>query len=156
GLGQDEQALVPQESLARREVLGGEPGFQSQRGLLNRPDRLLAQLAAGIAHLVGEDRPQPGGPLGVGCAPELVAVLMGLQERLLDQVRGVELAPQARTDLHAGQQVQVLAKLLQWPPRLPGWLGHFPNPPRSRRRNTEKRAPTSRVFLIAATPVDTD
>jgi len=48
---------------------------------------------------VGQDLPQPFGPLGVGMAAELVALLVGLQERLLHHVGRVELAAQPRVEV---------------------------------------------------------
>ena len=55
---------------------------------------------------------------------------MGLQERLLDQVGGVDLALQPPADLQPGQQRQVVAVQLQQLPQ-----GRIPSPARAWRRS---------------------
>jgi hypothetical protein len=52
---------------------------------------------------VGQDRAQPCPHLLVGPAAELVESLMGLQEGLLDDVRGVQLRPQPGIELQPRQ-----------------------------------------------------
>jgi hypothetical protein len=113
GFGQAEELLVVVGLLARRGLLGRQPGLQPGRGLgQGRLQGALpghvapgpVQVAAGVGQVAGQDLAQPGGQLGLGLAPELRQGLVGLQQRLLDQVGGVQLGPQPRVQLQPGQQ----------------------------------------------------
>jgi hypothetical protein len=62
------------------------------------------------AHFVeqdmGKDLPQPGGQLGLGAPPKFRRVPHRLEHRLLHDVRRVELRPEPRLDLEAGEEAQ--------------------------------------------------
>ena len=62
-----------------------------------------------VGQVPRQDPAQPGDQLGLGFALELVEVLVGLQERLLDQVGGICLALERGVDAGAGQESQVVA-----------------------------------------------
>ncbi len=82
------------------------------------PDRPAAgrlEPADQVGQVPRQDLPQPGDQLRLGLALELVEVLMGFEQRFLDQVGGVRLAPQRGVDAGAGQQPQVVAIRLQQP-----------------------------------------
>jgi hypothetical protein len=70
-----------------------------------------------------EDLPQPGGQLGLGRAEELAELPGGLEERLLDEVGGIEPDPQRLADQRAGDQPQVVAIELQEPAQRGGVAG---------------------------------
>src|SRR5262249_40457084 len=72
--------------------------------------------------------------LGGGLAAELPAVLMGLDQGLLDHVGRIDLAGQARVELQPGQQVQVIAVVLDGPRR----RLHFQHLPHLRSETTRK------------------
>ena len=83
----------------------------AQRLLQGNLPANVALLGAGIAaklvsQHVGQDLPQPGQQLGLGAAAKMGQVAAGLQERLLHDIRGVELAPVAAADLGPCQNVQ--------------------------------------------------
>ena len=118
GAGQAEQLLLTADPLAGRRLIGGQPRLDAGRrgvhGLFQR--RLHVQLAlvlaGGVDQRVGQDAAQPAGLFGLGAAAELAAVLVGLDQRLLDHVRRIELAAQPRVELQPGQQVEVVAVVL--------------------------------------------
>ena len=64
-----------------------------------------------MPHVVGDQRgqnaPQPADQLSLACAAKLAEMAMGLQKRLLHQVRRVGLALQPTTDLQSRQQRQI-------------------------------------------------
>lgn len=113
--------------VAISEELGREPAVvqplrQAQRGLiqqaLKRP--LAADVALGstkVAVCVGEvtrqNPPQPDHQLTRCSSAKLGGVAMGLQERLLDQVRPVELPLQKGTQLSSCEQQKVIAESVQ-------------------------------------------
>ncbi len=68
-----------------------------------------------VGQVPRQDPPQPGDQLGLGLALELVEVLVGFQQRFLDQVGRVGLAAQRGVDAGAGQEPQVVAIRLQQP-----------------------------------------
>jgi hypothetical protein len=76
---------------------------------------LTAELANGVGQHVGQDGPQPGDELAFALPAKLVTLLVGLEQRLLDQVRRIELPLKTRVQLRPGQEAQVLAVLLQRP-----------------------------------------
>ena len=99
GLGEPQELLAADGPLARGGLVGCEQAFQSGSGAIQLG--LQRSLSAGIAGLgaepsgrggqgVRQDGAEPGQPLAFGPAPELVPPLVGLQDRLLDDVRGVE------------------------------------------------------------------
>jgi hypothetical protein len=63
---------------------------------------MIARLAAVVLDLVGktphQDPPQPGHQLGLALTGELGKLAVGLQERFLNQVRGLKLDPERGTD----------------------------------------------------------
>src|SRR5262249_10174197 len=73
---------------------------------------------------MGQDRPQPGRTLLVGRPAALVSVPMSPQQRLLDQVGGVEQAVELWVELEPGQQAQVGAKPLQVRPAIIAGVDH--------------------------------
>ena len=114
------QPLLPDDLLARRGRLGVEPSVEPRRrlldGLLQRERPLgpsAAPAAEGVGDLAGEDRPEPGEVLGLGRAAELVSPLVGLQERLLDDVGGVDLRAEPRAELEPGEQPELFAQALR-------------------------------------------
>ena len=62
---------------------------------------------------MGQGLSEPGRLLGLVPRPELVVGLVGLQQRLLDDPRQVNLALQAGVELQAGQQRQEFPEPLQ-------------------------------------------
>ena len=91
------------------------------RALQEQVERLLplevASLAAVVLDLVGQrpgqDSPEPGDQLGLALAREASELAVGLEERLLHQVRRLELDPQCDADQRAGHQPQIVAIQLQ-------------------------------------------
>ena len=79
---------------------------------------------ADIGQVPGQDRAQPGGELRLRSAPKLPPVLVGLQERLLDQVRRVELGPQPRVELDPRQEQEIVAVAFQGTTLVPTLAGH--------------------------------
>jgi hypothetical protein len=69
--------------------------------------------ADGISQDAGQDRPQPNRALSITFTPELVADLVRPQERLLNQVRGIELALQLGGKLESSQEHQVVLERFQ-------------------------------------------
>jgi hypothetical protein len=129
GVGQAQQFLLPDGRLAGGGVIGRQPLLQAAGGLVQRPLQVeVAPLAGEAADRAGqgveEDLPQPGRPLSFGAAAELVLRLVRLEQRLLDDVGGVQLGLHLRPQLHPGQQVQVLPIALQGSTRLLGFAGH--------------------------------
>jgi len=93
-------------------IFGGQKLLQAGRGLfhgfLQRP--LQADVAGpggetadGVDQLGRQDLSQPGHPLGLGLAAELVPVLVGTQQGVLDDVRGIQLAAQPWIEFHSGE-----------------------------------------------------
>src|SRR5262249_28817893 len=72
-----------------------------------------AQVARGIGQVTRENPAQPGRQLATGLPAKLRKVAMGLQQRLLHHIRGVQLRLPARIELGPGQQAQVVAELWQ-------------------------------------------
>src|SRR4051794_33651351 len=67
----------------------------------------------GDSQVVSQGLAEPGGLLCDIPLLEPVAGLVGLQERLLDDARQIDLALQAGVELEAGQQHQILAERFQ-------------------------------------------
>src|SRR5262249_18668184 len=120
--GQAQQVLLPRRLAAGRGLLGGQQRLQAGRRLVHGLGQgplagdvagLGAQAAGLVGQGVGQRPPQPGGQAGVGGAAELVAGLVGLQQGVLHDVAGVELAAEALVDLQPGEGAQVLAVALQ-------------------------------------------
>src|SRR5262249_41982781 len=84
----------------------------------------LAKPAQLVGHGMGQDGPQPARQFLLGLSPKLVQVLMSLQQRLLYQVRGADLALEPRIHLEASQQVEIRAEALQLPPSGLGFVRH--------------------------------
>jgi hypothetical protein len=61
---------------------------------------------------VRQDGAEPREPLAFGPTPELVPPLVGLEDRLLDDVRGVELRAEAAAQLEPDEQQEVIAVVL--------------------------------------------
>jgi hypothetical protein len=59
--------------------------------------------------------PQPAHEFLLGRSPELGEMAVGLQERVLDQIIGIDLALQAAANLQPGQECQVVVVQLQEP-----------------------------------------
>ena len=121
GLGEPQQLLAADGPLARRGLVGREQALQPGRGALQLG--LQGSLPPGVARLgleppgrrrqgVRQDGAEPGQPLAFGPAPELVPPLVGLQDRLLDDVGGVELRAQAGAHLEPDEQQEVIAVVL--------------------------------------------
>jgi hypothetical protein len=67
-----------------------QPGGRGAQRVLQRLLQVDVAAAGGVAahglgQLVGQDLPQPGGELGLGLSAELVALLVGAKQRLLDE-----------------------------------------------------------------------
>jgi len=89
------------------------------------PITLLAPVRAdGISEVARQDRAEPGTQLLVGLTTKLLDSLMGLQERLLNDVRRIELQPQPRIELQPRQEAKVFAVVLEWSGGVPGTLSH--------------------------------
>ena len=85
---------------------------------------LGAEVAAQqVGQVAGQDLPQPADELGLAAPAEAREVLVRLQERLLDEVGGIDLALEALADLHPGQQGQVAPVHLQQSPERGGVAG---------------------------------
>lgn len=102
------------DALAWGRLIGRQDCFQAFRRLFDaRGQGTLAQagfgceLADRVGERVGKDRSQPGDLFRIGRAAELVTVLMGLQQRLLDEVRRIELGLNLVYELLASQEQQV-------------------------------------------------
>jgi hypothetical protein len=111
---------APQGVVAGTGLLGGQQGLQLGRRLfrrrLERPGAialLAAELADGVDQGAGQDGAEPGPHLLVAVASELVESLMGPQQRLLDDVRRIQLRLQPGIELQSRQQPQVLPVVLQ-------------------------------------------
>src|SRR5262249_36981284 len=88
-----------------------------------------AEAAERVRQRTGEQAAQPGQELAVAPAAELVALAVGLQQRLLDHVGGVELGPDVRPELRPRPQQEVLPEALQRQPLSTGFVLHG-GPPR--------------------------
>ncbi len=100
-IGELDRLLVPLGDLARaraRRTASQAPSraddsassCSSDRSrLTSRLSRPWARMRVG--DVSGQDRPQPAGPFGLVVAPELLALLICLQQRLLHHVGGVDL-----------------------------------------------------------------
>src|SRR5205823_9430842 len=85
---------------------------------------LGAEVAAEqVGQLGGEDLPQPEDELALGGALEVGEVAVRLQERLLDEILGVDLALESLPDLDAGQQREVTPVDLEESPERGGVAG---------------------------------
>ena len=73
---------------------------------------------------MAQERPQPGGALGVVGAAEPVALFQGSGQRLLHEVFRVELAAEPAVELHPRQQEQVVPERLQPPSQLIAIVRH--------------------------------
>ena len=62
-----------------------------------------------VGHVAGHDLPQPGDELGLVAPLKCGEALMGLQQRLLHQVRRISLAAKRPLPASPGQQPQVVA-----------------------------------------------
>ena len=84
-------------------------GTQLVTSVLNPRVPRDLELANAVGQRIGQDHPQPRDSLGLRRTSKLVTVLMGLQERLLHQVRRIELALKSIGKLKPGQEAQVAA-----------------------------------------------
>ena len=66
-----------------------------------------------IGHVMGQDLSQPGEPLLFRIPLEAVEIAMGLEHRLLYQVRGIDLCPQPTLDLRPGGEAKIAAAQLE-------------------------------------------
>src|SRR5262249_50934880 len=108
---------------ASRRLLNGP----LQRAFLDDVPRARAELAERVRQGVRQNRAQPRCSLGLAPAPELTDSLVRLQQRLLNHIRRVELAPKLLRKLKPRQQVQVVPVALQRPFSAWGWVGHQVN-----------------------------
>ena len=126
GVGEPQQLLAADGPLARRRLVGREQAFQPGGRALQLP--LQRSFPAGIARLgvepanrgrqgIGQDRAEPGQPLAFGPAPELAPSLVGVEDRLLDDVGGVQLRAEAGAQLEPDEQQEVVAVVLDRPRR---------------------------------------
>ena len=124
GVGEPQQLLAADGPLARGGLVGREQSLQSGGRTLQLG--LQRSLPAGIARLgvepadrgrqgVRQDGAEPGQPLAFGPAPELVPPLVGVEDRLLDDVGGVQLRAEPRAQLEPGEQQEVVAVVLDRP-----------------------------------------
>ena len=121
-----------------------------------RPIALLpAELTGGIDEAACQDRAQPRPQLEIGLATKLVESLMGLQERLLDDVGGVELPAQPGIELQLSQQPQILAVVLQ---RTRVTRGAFVHRAAYLRRRTSRKklTPRSQIYVTGDAPEQQD
>src|SRR5688572_14744800 len=107
---------------AGRWLSRGKPGLQVGGGTL---DGLLQRLFSGQISLFtgeitsssgqvpGQDLPKPPRKGSVILALKTIPSLVSLQKRLLHDVRGIELAPEARIQMQTSQQTQITAKTLK-------------------------------------------
>src|SRR5262249_1604827 len=116
-----------------RRLLGGQPALQARGRLVQRRlQRLLAcHVALGpaegaqrIRQCTGQQLAEPCQQLLGRAAAKLVALAVGLQQGLLGEVGGVELALVVRAEVHAGQQAEVVAVALQAKGRVAGFAVH--------------------------------
>ena len=122
GVGDAAGAFVGLGLAARSGVVPGKPAVESTRRLL---DELLqrafavdvapgaAEVAGGVRQDARQDLSEPAGEFGIVRSPELLLGLVGLQERLLDEVGGVELGLEPPVPGDPGQQLQVRAELFE-------------------------------------------
>src|SRR5262245_53380592 len=139
---------MPNGLVAGRGLVRGQPGLQASRGLVQgvferalqgQVPLGLAKLAQLVGHRVCQDHPQPGGKFRLRLSPEFVQILVGLQQRLLYQVRRVEFALEPGVQVETGQQVQVFAEALQGPGAALSVLGH--TSPYSKRQKSRADEP---------------
>jgi hypothetical protein len=103
GGGKSQQFLAANGSLARRSLVGGEQALQPRRQFeVARQGALPTDVpcprlepTGGRGQNVRQDGPEPGQLLGLGCATELPLGFVGLQNRLLDDVGGIQLRLEA-------------------------------------------------------------
>src|SRR5262245_52427802 len=81
-------------------------------------------MAIMVGQGVRQDLPGPGGALGFVLSPELSAFLVGLQQGLLNNIRGIQLALEARGELQPGEEPQIVPVFLQGPPAVLGFHGY--------------------------------
>ena len=130
GAGELKQLFLVADAFAGRRLFGGEPGVQPRRGFVDGlfdgdlNGDLALVFAGHVDEAVGEDAPQPCGLFGGRAAAKLLAVLVGLDERLLHDVGRIEFAAQPRVELEAGQQMQVIPVVFQLWDRGSGLVRH--------------------------------
>src|SRR5262245_5060957 len=107
---------------ARCRLFRGQPrprasrgGFQSGFERSNSCDIALLppQSTDEIGQVPGEDRPQPCRSLGVVSTAELVTLLIGLQQRLLYEIRRINQLVGSIAELHTSQEPQVFTVLFK-------------------------------------------
>ena len=105
-----------QKLLAGRRLVGGRFGHARRSAVgrvaeghlaAGRPLGRAAVAAHEVGRVVGQNLPQPGQPLLLAVPVEPVEIAVGLQHRLLHQVRGVDLPPQPGFDLRSGDKAQI-------------------------------------------------
>jgi hypothetical protein len=99
-----------------------------QRLLAGHVPLVPAEVTHGVDQVPRQDLPQPGRPFAVVVPAKLVTCLVRLEQRLLDDVRGIELAPQPRVQVQPRQQVQVGAKFAPGPDRRNPTRGSLASP----------------------------
>ena len=122
--------LAPDRTAARRIGLHGQQRFQPHGRLLQPPaDFLQRDLAPHVAlfgqhvllddpqDVIDHDPPQPGDEFAGRLAAELVEIAMGLEKRLLHDVRRADPDPQPVIELGGHQQLQVVRIEGQQPPQ---------------------------------------
>jgi hypothetical protein len=124
GGGEPQQLLGADGAFARGGLVGGEQSLQA-RGRLFEIDLegtfpsqlacLRVEASDGAGQGIRQDGAEPGEPLGLGLPAELGSALVGLEERLLDDVGGVQLGLEAGSHLEAGEQAEVIPIALQGP-----------------------------------------
>jgi hypothetical protein len=119
-LGQAEQLLFPERSLAGSGLIRRQPGVQSGRGLLQRrfqrmfPGNVAGsspEPSQGVGQVMGEGAPEKGGPLRLASAGQLSLRLVSFQKSLLDQVGGIQLRSQLMRELHPDEQLEIFPVL---------------------------------------------
>lgn len=122
GVGQLQRSFIEFRSLAGGRLIRGEPVVEARRRVAQIFfDRLLArnvafravQIALGVGQVAGENLARPRGLLSGGLAAKFRPMFVSLQERLLDDIRCVELRSQPAAQLTPSQQAEVGAKWLQ-------------------------------------------
>ena len=127
-----------QKLLAGRGLRGGRLGRARRKAVVRvaeghfaagGPFRRAAIVPHEIGRVVGQNLPQPGQPFLLGAALETLEIAAGLEHRLLDQIRGVDLPPQPGFDLRPGDKAQVGAAQPKQPiaalgVSLPGGVDH--------------------------------
>jgi hypothetical protein len=117
--GQSEDGLVPDRSARRGGLVGGEPAFEPGGRVVegsfersNAPEIAFgtSERAGGVGEVTGEEPSEPGEAFALGLSSVVLAILMGIEERLLHDIGRVDPWPPSTTELSLREKPQVRAE----------------------------------------------